>query len=93
MTTCDSDRLSWPGHSIVLANSLYRLYAQSCLLDVRLVCDEAHIYAHKAVLAAGSQFFLERLQSLGPGMVELQMSTANLGMLISPSKYFTVLLR
>lgn len=60
---------------------------QSCLLDVRLVCDEAHIYAHKAVLAAGSQFFLDRLQSLGPGMVELQMSTANLGMLITPSTY------
>lgn len=85
MTTCESDRLSWTGHSLVLANSLYRLYAQSSLLDVRLVCDEAHIYAHKAVLAAGSRFFLERLQSLGSGMVELQMSTANLGMLISPN--------
>nr|XP_045604201.1 uncharacterized threonine-rich GPI-anchored glycoprotein PJ4664.02-like [Procambarus clarkii]XP_045604202.1 uncharacterized threonine-rich GPI-anchored glycoprotein PJ4664.02-like [Procambarus clarkii]XP_045604203.1 uncharacterized threonine-rich GPI-anchored glycoprotein PJ4664.02-like [Procambarus clarkii]XP_045604204.1 uncharacterized threonine-rich GPI-anchored glycoprotein PJ4664.02-like [Procambarus clarkii] len=85
MNTCESDRLSWTGHSLVLANSLYHLYAQSSLLDVRLVCDEAHIYAHKAVLAAGSRFFLERLQSLGSGMVELQMSTANLGLLISPS--------
>ncbi|KAK3869508.1 hypothetical protein Pcinc_025184 [Petrolisthes cinctipes] len=85
MTTCDSDRLCWSGHSIVLANSLYRLYMQSSLLDVRLVCDEAHIYAHKAVLAAGSQFFLERLQSHGLGMVELQMSTANLGMIITPN--------
>ncbi|KAG7172889.1 serine-rich adhesin for platelets-like [Homarus americanus] len=85
MATCDSDRLSWTGHSLVLANSLYRLYAQSCLLDVRLVCDEAHIYAHKAVLAAGSRFFMDRLQSLGSGMVELHMSTANLGMLIAPN--------
>ncbi|XP_037782509.1 uncharacterized threonine-rich GPI-anchored glycoprotein PJ4664.02-like [Penaeus monodon] len=85
MATGVGDRLSWSSHSIVLANSLHRLYAQSSMLDVRLVCDQAHIYAHKVVLAAGSHFFWERLQSLGAGMVELQMSSVNLGTPITPS--------
>ncbi|XP_063885174.1 uncharacterized protein LOC135113664 [Scylla paramamosain] len=87
MATLDSDaRLSCTEHSVMLANNLYHLYTQSSLLDVRLVCEEVHIYAHKAVLAAGSKFFQERLQSLGSGMVELQMSSANLGVLISPGE-------
>ena len=88
MATLDSEeRLSCTEHSVMLANSLYHLYTQSSLLDVRLVCEEEHIYAHKAVLAAGSKFFQERLQSLGSGMVELQMCSANLGVLISPGKF------
>ncbi|KAG0715779.1 Zinc finger protein 358 [Chionoecetes opilio] len=87
MTALDTNaRLSCTEHSAMLANSLYHLYSQAALLDVRLVCDEVHIYAHKAVLAAGSKFFQERLESLGSGMVELHMSSANLGVLISPTE-------
>ena len=86
MTSLDNARLSCTEHNVMLANSLYHLYTQSSLLDVRLVCDEVHIYAHKAVLAAGSKFFQERLQAMGFGMVELHMSSVNLGVLISPSK-------
>lgn len=79
-------RLSWPEHSAMLAGSLYHLYSQAALMDVRLVCEDVHIYAHKAVLAAGSKFFQERLQPLGPGMAELHMSSTTLGLLISPGE-------
>lgn len=79
-------RVSCTEHGTMLASSLYHLYTQAALLDVRLVCDDVPIYAHKAVLAAGSKFFQERLQSLGPGMAELQMSSINLGLLISPGE-------
>lgn len=84
MARCpDGESLSYTSHNIALANGLYNLYNGACLLDVKLICNDSEIYAHKAVLAAGSQFFKDHLQYMGPGLAELQLSSANIGSAIS----------
>ena len=58
-------------HSKQLCDKLQSLRAETNLVDLDLVCEDAHLHVHKVIMAASSKFFQEELCKSGREMAPL----------------------
>ncbi|XP_076064609.1 uncharacterized protein LOC143038860 isoform X2 [Oratosquilla oratoria] len=71
-----SHKISWNEYRNVIVDKLYSLYKGNMLLDVRIICEQETIYAHRAVLAAASGYFMDKMRSLETnGIVDIYLDS------------------